>query len=259
MPVIKYKLGKHPPKFHPKTLLFSQFRQVEAPPPPPNKLFREYKILNGAWQMFANDTVGDCTCAAVAHMLMLVTAHTGTMVVPDEKDVLAMYSAITGYDPAQTDSDQNNPTDTGAAITDVLSYWQTTGLAGHKILGWAKIDHTDRLQRHLGAYIFAANDIGVQLPANALDQFEAKETWKTTKKDGGIEGGHCIIETGYGSKGSSFATWGADQKATNAWSDKYVDEGYVVITPDWLSNADGLAPNQMNLDALTKALEAVRA
>jgi hypothetical protein len=251
------KLGKLPPKRNPKTLKFSSFLKPDAPPPPPAKVYREYKIA--AWNMFANDTVGDCTCAAVAHILMLMTSHTGKVVIPDVSDVLDFYSAVTGYDPKQTDAIGNNPTDTGAAITDVLARWQSDGLAGHKIEGWAKIDHKNLLHRQQGIYIFGANDIGVELPTNAMDQFNDLRDWDVAHDGGEIDGGHCIVETGYGSKGTNFVTWGANQKATNAWSDKYVDEAYVVITKDWLNNADGLAPNSMNLDALVTALKEVRA
>jgi hypothetical protein len=256
----RLKLGKLSPKANPKTLLFSKYLKATAPPPPPSKVFREYKIPSDAWGMFANDTVGDCTCADVAHEIMLFTAHTGNLVTPEISDVLAMYSAITGYDPKQTDALGNNPTDTGAAITDVLNYWQTTGLAGHKILGWAQIDHTNLLHRKQGIYIFGANDVGVQLPTIAQDQFGADETWDVVSDDGGIEGGHCITEIGYGTLGSDFVTWGkGDQKATTAWSNKYVDEAYVVITQDWLNEASGLAPNSLDLDALNADLQALRA
>jgi hypothetical protein len=254
------KLGKLAPKANPKTLLFSKFLRADAPPPPPNKLWREYKIPKDAWQMFGNDTAGDCTCAAIAHMLMLVTAHVGKMVTPQLSDVIGAYSAITGYDPSQTDANGNNPTDNGAAITDVLAYWQKTGLAGHKILAWAAIDYSNVVTRHQGVYIFGANDIGVQLPAIAQQQFSDGVPWDVVSDDGGIEGGHCIVEAGYGKKGSDMVTWGnGQQKATNAWSAKYVDEAYVVITQDWINNASGLAPNALNMSELTQALAAVAA
>lgn len=245
------KLGKHAPKKNLKTLLFSKYLRAEAPPPPPNKVFREYKISD--WKLFGNDSAGDCTCAAAAHMLMLTSSHTGRMIVPELEDVIGMYTAISGYDPA------TGANDDGAAITDVLDYWQTTGLAGHKILGWAKIDHTSLVERHQGIYIFGANDIGVQLPTNAQDQFSAVETWDVAEKDGGIEGGHCILEPGYGREGSSFVTWGANQKASNEWSAKYVDEAYVVIDKSWINEASGLAPNSLDLDTLRKDLASLRA
>ena len=251
---MKYKLGKHPPKANLKTLLFSKYLKADAPPPPPKKVFREYKIPLDAWQMFGNDTLGDCTCAAVAHMLMLVTAHTGKLVIPDLNDVLVMYSIVSGYVPGDAS------TDNGAAITDVLEYWQMTGLSGHKIRGWAAINYADLLARHQGIYIFGANDIGVQLPMLADTQFIKKKTWDIAPDDGGIAGGHCIVEAGYGSQGSDFVTWGqGGQKATNAWSAKYVDEAYVVVTQDWISQADGLAPNALDLDTLQADLQALRA
>jgi hypothetical protein len=254
------KLGKLAPKHNDKTLLFSKYLKADAPPPPPKKVWREYKIPADAWQMFANDTVGDCTCAAIAHMLMLVTAHTGKLVTPQLSDVLYAYSAITGYDASQTDASGNNPTDNGAAITDVLAYWQQTGLAGHKILAWAQIDYQNVLTRHQGIYIFGANDIGVQLPAIAQQQFADGQTWDVVPDDGGIAGGHCIVEAGYGKQGSDVVTWGnGQQKATNAWSAKYVDEAYVVITQDWINVASGLAPNLLNLDALVLDLQALKA
>jgi hypothetical protein len=247
-----YKLGKTPPKFNRKTLGFKGMLKADAPAPP-EKLWREYKVPADAWGMFGNDTIGDCTCAAVAHLLMLVTAHTGKMIIPELADVIAMYSAVSGYDPS------TGANDNGAAITDVLNYWQTTGLAGHKILGWAAIDQSNLLHRKQGMYIFGANDIGIQCPASAQSQFSAGETWDVVADDGGIEGGHCIDEFGYGADGTDFSTWGrGDQKATNAWAQKYVDEAYCVITQDWLNNADGLAPNAMDLDALNAALAEIK-
>jgi len=248
------KLGKLSPKYHAKTLSFAAYLKADAPPLPPEKVFREYKIPSDAWGMFANDAVGDCTCAAIAHYVMLATAHTGRLVIPEVADVLAMYSAISGYVPG------DDSTDVGAAITDALNYWQTVGLAGHKILGWIQINHANPVRRHQGIYIFGGNDVGVQLPAEAQLQFTAGETWDVwADDDGGILGGHCILEAGYGSEGSDFVTWGkGDQKATDRWSNLYLDEAYCVITEDWLNEASGLAPNMLDLDALTKDLQALK-
>lgn len=248
------KLGKLAPKKHSKTLLFSKYLLADAPPPPPEKTYWEYKVNPSTIGMYGNDTIGDCTCAAVAHYIILATAHTGKVVFPEVEDVIKMYSAITGYDPSQTDANGNNPTDTGAAITDVLNYWQTTGLAGHKILGWAEIEYSNLLMRHQGIHIFGANDTGVNLPNAATTQFSDNQSWEVVPNDT-IDGGHCIIEAGYGSEGSDFQTWGkGDQKASSAWSSTYMDEAYVVITQDWVDNATGLAPNTLNMDELRKDL-----
>jgi hypothetical protein len=256
----RYKLGKLPPKKNSKTLDFAKYLLPNAPPPPPEKTYWEYKIPPDTIGMYDNDQIGDCTCAEVAHHLMLVTAHTGKVVIPEVADVVAMYSAICGYDPSQTQPDGSNPTDTGCAITDVLNYWQLTGLAGHKILGWAAVDYTNLLRRSQGVYIFAGCSVGVQLPAIAQTQFSNGQTWDVVADDGGIDGGHNILESGYGDRGRNYETWGqGDQKGTNAWDAKYADESYIVITSDWVNNATGLAPNQLNMDALQADLKLIAA
>lgn len=250
-PKPRLMLGKLAPKPHLKTLVLAKYL-TPLLPPPPEKVYREYKIPLDAWGMFGNDKIGNCTFACIAHLLMLVTAHTGRLVIPEEADVIKGYSAVTGYDP------KTGLNDNGAAITDVLNYWQTEGLAGHKILGWAKIDHTSPLAHHQGIYIFGGNDIGVELPNVAQEQFNDGKNWEVVPNDGGIDGGHCILESGYGADGSNYCSWGkGDQKASNAWSDKYCDEGYVVITKDWINEASGLAPNLLNLDALIADLKAM--
>lgn len=247
------KLGKHAPKFNVNSLNFRSYLGSKLPPPP-DKVYREYKIPPDAWGMFGNDTIGDCTLAAIAHLIMLWTSHAGKLVIPDQKDVIAAYSAITGYNPV------TGANDDGAAITDVLNYCQTTGVAGHKILGWAQLDHKNITRRAQGVWLFGALNVGVQLPANAQDQFTQRKNWELEPYDGGNEGGHCIIETGYGREGENYCSWGrGDQKASRAWTNQYVDEAYVAFTPDWIDEASGLAPNGFNVDALRADLKALAA
>src|SRR5580698_5360811 len=150
------KFGKLAPKKNSKTLLLSKYLTTTLPatlPPAPEKVWREYKVPPSLWGMLGNDTIGDCTCAAIAHFLMLVTAHTGTMVTPSVSDVLSVYSAVSGYDPA------TGANDNGAAITDVLEYWRTTGISGHKILAWAAIDPTNIPEVKQGIWLFGGVDI----------------------------------------------------------------------------------------------------
>jgi hypothetical protein len=37
----------------------------------------------------------------------------------------------------------------------------------------------------------------------------------------------------------------------------YMDEAYVIVTPDWVNEASGLAPNALNMDALVADLKAL--
>jgi len=251
-----YKLGKTAPKFNRKTLRLSKYLGSTLPTAP-TKLWREYRVPPSGWGLMMNNTVGCCTCAAIGHMVMLFTAHTGTMVTPTDDQVIAVYSAVTGYDPSQTQPDGSNPTDNGAAITDILAYWQAVGIAGHKILGWAQIN-LDPASIKQAMYLFGAVDIGFNVPASAMTQFQNGQTWDVVTPDGGNVGGHSVPLFGEGSQGFDCTTWGANQKLTNAFAASYMDEAYCVVTQDWISAASGLAPNMINLATLQADLAAIK-
>jgi len=221
-------------------------------PPAPEKVYREYKIPEDAWGMFSNDTIGDCTCASIAHMVMLITSHTGKLVIPDPQDVIAFYSAVSGYDPA------TGANDNGSDLPTVLNRWRDVGLSGHQIEQWGDINPADaEAQRH-GIWIFGATDDAVNLPNSAMDQFQAGQSWDIVPDDGGIDGGHSIPRFGYGSMGFSCVTWAKNQKGNTGWWLKYLFECCVVITKDWLNNADGLTPSGFDLDTLVADLAALK-
>jgi hypothetical protein len=245
------KTGKLDPKHHPKTLMFSKYA-AGVLPIPAAKVFREYKVPDAAKQMFGNDSIGDCTCAGAANLLILMTCHTGEVVIPSLDEVIGLYSAVTGYVPG------DDSTDNGAAMTDVLAYLQSTGLAGHKILAWAQIDHTNLAHRQLGVDLFGATYVGVQLPASAQKQFSKGQSWEVVKHDS-IEGGHAIIHPGYGLEGGDYVTWAKwDQKASSAWESAYIDEEYVLITEDWLNQATKQTPGGIDLPTLQADIALLR-
>jgi hypothetical protein len=254
----RYRLGRLPEKPHAKTMMLAKYLTGELPAPA-EKVFREYKVPAEAKLMFGNDTIGDCTCAAMANLIILTTCHTGKVVIPTAEDVIAVYSAVGGYDPSRTDADGNNPTDNGAAMTDVLAYMQTTGMAGHKILAWAKIDQSNLEHRRIGCDLFGCTYVGVNLPTQAQQQFSEGEPRAAVYNDT-IEGGHAILRPGYGSLGDDYVTWAKwDQKASADWSLAYVEEEYVVITEDWIDQATQKTPGGLDLAALKADLGALRA
>lgn len=246
------KTGKLPPRPHPKTLLFGKYLTGELPPAAA-RIFREYKTPPQAKQMFGNDQYGDCTCAAAANHLILTTCHTGSVVIPLLEDVLDLYSEATGFSAGPPPMNDN-----GAAMTDVLEKLRTVGIAGHKILAWAQIDHTDALHRKLACDLFGATYVGVALPDNAEDQFDANQPWEAV--DGfKPKDGHCILRTGYGADGDNYVSWARwDQKASNAWSTKYVDEEYVLITSDWINQATQKTPGGLDLDTLLADIQLLK-
>ena len=255
---MKLKTGKLPPKFHPKTLSFAKYlmagsqRWKAVLPSPATKVYYEYKTPDAAKQMFGNDTIGDCTCAGAANLLILWTCHTGAITIPTTEQVIAMYSAVTGYVPG------NPSTDNGAAMTDVLAYLQSTGLCGHKILAWAQIDHTNIRQRQLAVDLFGATYVGVQLPDSAQTQFSAGGSWEVVPNSP-IDSGHAIIHPGYGALGGDYGTWAKwDQKASSAWETAYIDEEYALISEDWLDAVTKKTPEGLDLDTLQADLAMLR-
>lgn len=243
-------LGKLPPKYNKKTLNFADYVTDTKLPAPPAVAFWEYKIKSQNWRMFKNDVIGDCTCAAIAHMLMCWTSQFGETIEPTEEDVVRAYSALSGYNPKTGENDN------GACMTDVMEYWQTVGIAGHKIDGWVSVDPSNIEMVKLAIYLFGAVNPGIQMPYSAIEQFNDKKNWHVVHKDGGIAGGHSVPYFGYGREGTTGVTWGRRQPTSWEFWNKYVDEAYSVLSLDWLDKNQE-APNHLNLKALRADLKAL--
>lgn len=248
------KTGKLKPKFNYKTIPFNRIVKAGTLPSPATKVFREYRTPDAAKLMYGNDQYGDCTCAAIANMIILATVHTGTIVIPTLDEVLGVYAAVTGF--------QAGPpvvNDNGAAMTDILDYMVKTGMGGRKILGWAQIDHANLAHRQLGVDLFGATYVGVQLPDSAQQQFANGQSWEVVPNDS-IDGGHCILHPGYGSEGGDYVSWAKwDQKASSAWELAYVDEEYVIVTEDWFNQVTEKTPSGLDLPTLENYLNEIAA
>jgi hypothetical protein len=249
-----YKLGKKPKRWSPKTLLLDKYTQDADGNqlPPAEKIYLEYKIPPATIGMYGNDVLSCCLAAYAAHHLMVITAHVGTPFVPDPADVIKFYSAFSGYVPGDPS------TDNGGYFTDMYNEWQTNGLCGYKIDGWAQIDTKDYVKRQQAIRLFLGCGVGVQLPTSAQTQFAAGQNWELIPNDT-IEGGHALLEPGEGSEGHDFESWGkGDQKASNAWDLAYTDEVYVPLTKLVISAANDIAPKSLNYDALVADLALIK-
>src|ERR1035437_9108431 len=98
-PQARYKTGKLAPKHNLKTIVFEDILLATALPAPPEKRFWEYKIQPDMIGMYGNDAMGDCVLAMIAHHIMLITAHTGRLIMPEMADIVRAYSELSGYDP----------------------------------------------------------------------------------------------------------------------------------------------------------------
>jgi hypothetical protein len=196
------------------------------------------------WPMYLNDQLGDCTIAAIGHMIEAWTRYgQGKEVLVKDAQVLAAYKAISGYN---GDPD----TDDGCNMQDVLKYMQKIGIGGYKVAAYASLDHTNLTQMHAAMYLTGHVYIGVNLPKSAEGQFDAGQPWDVTADDGGILGGHAVT-LGYAGPSALWEviTWGQVQKVTTAWIAKYVEEAWVAFSPTWIKGTS--AGDSLDLATLT--------
>lgn len=202
-------------------------KYLSAMPTAPASLSRTGVITD--FGMYFNDQIGDCTMAAIAHMLMLITKFTGTPVVPDPSDIRKIYFELTGGQ------------DTGLDLPTVLSYWRDTGIAGHKILQFGDIDPQDMERQRQAMYAFGAVDQAAFMPDSAMDQFDSGKNWTLTGEQG--TDGHSFPSFDYEADGDIVnVTWAKTQLMNPGWAETYLFESCAVVAPEWVANADGLAP-----------------
>jgi hypothetical protein len=202
--------------------------------------------------MLGNDQYGDCVFAANGHTVEQQTAlGQGKEVAVTTAQVLAEYSKVTGFNPA----DPN--TDNGAEVQQGLSDLRTAGLAGHKITVFAEINVADMNTVKNAVAEFGVVDIGFDVPFSAMDQFNAGQPWDVVANDGGIDGGHCVIICGYDAKYVYVYTWNAVQKMTYAFWNKYVTEAWALVDQEWVNNSTGLDPEKVNLYTLGQEFAAL--
>lgn len=232
------KLGRKPNSGKPRVSLTAD--HVPATYSPPATLDRYSAIPAATLGMDGNNDVGDCTCADVDHEVKSAEVAAGnTEVASTAAEVLAAYSAITGYNPADPNTDQ------GAEMQRVREYWQKTGftLGGvvHQVLLFADLDIHDTTLVKWALDQFGAVGLGINFPASAMDQFNAGQPWDAVA-GAQIEGGHAIALVGYDADYWYVVTWGAVQRMTPAFFAAYVEEAWTVLTKDFVDDHSGVDP-----------------
>jgi hypothetical protein len=222
----------------------------QALPKAPASLNDEEGIKD--WTMMDNDTVGDCTCAAAGHLIMAWTAMAKAPFIPSADQVLAAYEAISGYNPA------NPQSDVGAACLSVLNYWKKTGIAGNLIGAFTEINVENSGYIRDALYLFNGVYIGLQLPLSAESQSSGGQPWSVSKGRTswpGSWGGHCVPIVAYDANYLYCVTWGGIQAMTWGFFDEYCDEAYCIIDSAYLVN--GKTVEGFNLAQLQADLKAI--
>ena len=256
-----YKLGKLPVRHdHRTALLYSFLDHAALPEPAP--LADWATRLPDDVGMMANDRIGLCTVAGIAHLIQLWTSNAGTLVTISDDDVIATYKAITlkvngvAYDETTPlDASGENPTDTGLCLLDVLTYVRANGIgpdAHGKGLAFVKVNHLDIQEMRIATQLFGGTYVGVALPETSLAHIGT--LWGDAS--GPTAGGHCIATHRVDPMGPSYITWGRRQPATWPWHISCCDEAYAIIAPEWVSG-DQPAPSGFAIDKLRTYLAAL--
>lgn len=247
---MKFKYGKKAPKRLMDMPSLGDFLSKSSiwPLVPPQGW--EFAVPSSALNILGNDQYGDCAEAGALHLIQAQSYNTAKPLIPTTQDALNLYSAVTGFNP-------NDPsTDQGTALTDLLTYWQKTGITVgstvHKIVGYASLDITSIAQMRYATYTFGGSYLGINCPQ------ECQEDTSNWNFGPGlpIDGGHCIIRAGEGAAGGKTGSWGMWIPTSNEFYLSYVDEGYIVVTEDWL-NAQGTSPSGLDLNGLLAAMKAL--
>lgn len=244
---VDLKLGRKPYVEDHRDLIASNY-VAQLPQPP-----AEFDIVPNVneWQMCLNDKLGDCTVAAVAHMVQVwVDAVTGKTPTIRNPIVEQFYQQVSGYVPGDPS------TDDGANMRDVLKRWLKQEFDKHSIKAFARVNNFGELRTALWA--FGGLYLGLNLPLTAQEQLENGEAWDVVAADGdqaGSWGGHCVNAISFDAKGFTVVTWGKRQYLSNEFLVEYGDEAYGIISPDWLGA--GKTPEGFDLAQLESDLAAI--
>lgn len=239
------KLGKLPAKHDKRTLKFAKYRTSSA--------LTTKKAAHWGhglpFAMLGNDQYGDCVEAAYAHMLQVWIDRAGGSFVPDSTSVLGAYTALTGFNP-------NNPnTDRGTDMLAAARYWRSNGMNGYEIDAFLEVNPLSTVDVQDSVAYYGGLNIGLQLPLSAQDQSSPQSTWTVSTGPGSVAGswgGHCVPVSGYDQKTIWVVTWGYIQAMTWDFFETYCDEAFVFLAHEWLENTgvspSGLAWGQLQAD-----------
>lgn len=259
------KLGKLPPERKMSTPALGDFlpKATDWPAVPPQGW--ETAVPASSLSMLGNgpapdnppqipNGVGDCACAGMLGLMQAMSYNAGRPLIPTTEDALTLYAQFGFNINAPVDDQGNNPTDQGCVLTDVLSYAQNTGVTiggtTHKILGFASVDFTSIPLMRYATYLFGGLYLGINCPASAEDT----SNW-TYVPNSPNEGGHCVVRVGEGAAGGKTRSWGMFIPTTNEFYLKYLDEAYVIVTHDWISQISSKTPTGLDINGLLAAMK----
>lgn len=239
-----------------------------ALPPPPEKC--DWTVKSPPPRpMGGNDTEGDCVVVDMGqNAVMTFTANGKGLYTPDLPTLNRAYSAVTGYDPSQTDPTGYNPTDQGTDPVAFAKYMVSTGIgpdaAGqmHKFGAYVIIDPSRPEEIRQSIALFLNANFALNLP----DVFRDLNEWVIPPGQKLVgewapnpNNGHMVYAGKYDKDGAKIITWEQEVPMSDPFAAAYgdPDQSIVVLSPD-IVRADGTTPVGVDMATLLKDLSYVR-
>src|SRR5580658_9133624 len=194
-----HKLGRLHRTFNPRIPHMSALLAGQTLTPPPAQI--DYtKGMSTNLGIMLNNTLGDCTCAAVYHALQVWSFNAGgEMVTQPDSDVEKLYIQACGYNPRVGGEGP------GGNEQNVLSYWVKTGTptgtkgqTREKLTAFVEVD-----VRNLDDVKRTINDCGVAYIGFNVPQYIVPtgapplKVWDVQTTNTKIVGGHAVVLVGY--------------------------------------------------------------
>lgn len=232
-------LGKKPARKGAVTFKLTDYAKLSKLPKPPRS-FGHLALQKQPWGDLGNQDYGCCAWAGAAHETMGWAAEAGQVVRFTTENVLSDYAAQTGFDPAQTDAQGNNPTDLGTDMQQAASYRRKTGIVDangvrHKIDAYLALKPGDISQLLLATYLFGFVGFGCRFPESAYAQFDKDQVWKPVHRSP-VSGGHYLSDGAFNGVNFRMVTWGRVARVSPEWIEEYNDESIVAISLERLTN-----------------------
>ena len=137
-----YKLGKLPAR--PNAVSFKLKAYLTELPKPPSS-YTANKYYPGIWGVLGNDSYGDCVWAGAGHETMLWNNEATVNVIINDSNSLSDYSAVTGFNPNDPNSDQ------GTDMAVAAKYRQNVGIVDtqgkrHKVAAYLALEASNVTQ-----------------------------------------------------------------------------------------------------------------
>jgi len=203
------------------------------------------------WLM--NDRLGCCTITGIAHFIQNAALANDEIVAFSDAEIVAAYSAVTGYDPADP------TTDRGGVMVNALTYARRVGIGGKKIGAFVRVDVGDHLEVQAAINLFGGIYVGAALPKRIREQLvwtvPVQREMNDLDTPGGL-GGHAFLFLGYDRHHVRALPWRNPTFATVEWMKLYVDEAWAIIDERWVTR-ERPAPNGFDIDRLTHNLSVI--